>query len=594
MNSSNKDQISTQTWLWLLILIVTPVCISLQGIDMTDTGWLLSNYQQFFNDPESTSYWFHIWIPRLLGGIWYISFKDAGVLGFKLAGVLIFWITAFFVYLLFKRYVQNRYLLPALVAGMVLHFAGKITIIHYNNLTTLFLAAGVWVLVKGIEKGLKSWLFFAGVIFAVNVFVRVPNLLGVLFSGVILYKGWKERVECKALLYQLLSFFSGFLLGIGVIILLIHGLGQWTLFYSSLTELFRGSNEDLSQYRFNQMEKKFLYDHGRALLSAGVLYLLIYGVTRILQKIKRYSLSVFSFVLVFFLAYFLNIFVFRNEMMVVVYPLVGISYLTCLWVLSLPEERKSPLKDISWAVILCLGILSVGSDTGMKVASYGLIFSFPLLFYVWMQLPDITLQFNFVINGNGIGKNMIPFPSAVRKQMFFYLLVAYSAFSILFLWSDTYRDSPDRLRMNTKIQHPLAGGIYTTEERAKVLHEVLQELSTRIKPGDLLLTYENIPMIHFLTGTRPYNYNSWSNLYLPLEYEKALKKAEAERKLLPIVVLGKSNTRSSFWPKSPFAPGKENERRNRSILYDFLNRYRYVVVWENEAFIILRPSEGGY
>ena len=125
-------------------------------------------------------------------------------------------------------------------------------------------------------------------------------------------------------------------------------------------------------------------------------------------------------------------------------------------------------------------------------------------------------------------------------------------------------------------------GIRTTEARAAVIDELLPVLQTYVQEGDELLAYDSIPMIHFITKTRPYLRNPWPVLYLPGEFGKALAEQEKARPL-PVVLLTKSNPRTPSWPKNT----NVHENPDTKLLQDFLSRNGYTVVWESSAFIIM-------
>ena len=144
------------------------------------------------------------------------------------------------------------------------------------------------------------------------------------------------------------------------------------------------------------------------------------------------------------------------------------------------------------------------------------------------------------------------------------------------------------------VKHPRLRGIFTTKERAIVVQELLDKLDNVVKSDGHLLAWESTPMLHFLTKTKPYLYNSWPDLYTHSSFEKALKKAERERAKLPIIVRAKSQTRISRWPKErvEFKDFESNDEiANRTSINKFIEDNRYSLLWENDFFEILVPPE---
>ena len=68
----------------------------------------------------------------------------------------------------------------------------------------------------------------------------------------------------------------------------------------------------------------------------------------------------------------------------------------------------------------------------------------------------------------------------------------------------THRDSPDRLAMLAAIDHPKLRGIFTTSSRARAIEELLRALQPLVRKDDYLFDHMQIPLVYFLTETRPY------------------------------------------------------------------------------------------
>ena len=147
--------------------------------------------------------------------------------------------------------------------------------------------------------------------------------------------------------------------------------------------------------------------------------------------------------------------------------------------------------------------------------------------------------------------------------------------------------------MTATVEHPLLTGVLTTNERAKVMQELLDELRKYVKPGDFIFAYEEISLIYFLTQTRTYLYHTWPMLEQPANFKKLIEKAEIERPLLPVVVRAKASTSARHWPNNldeglePY----ERETSNRQLAEVFLKRHQYVKIWENLFFEILQSRK---
>jgi hypothetical protein len=220
------------------LLVFFPLVLMLQGIDFTDTGWVLSNYQQIFSDPQSVSYWFHLWLPNIIGGFWNALFGWGGLLSFKIAAVIIFWLTAFCIYGIYKSFFSSKYILPALLLGMAFHFPSKITVIHYNNISMLFLTFGAAALFFGIEKKARPPIFLSGGVLILAVFARLPNILGMSFVLVLIYARLMEKGSRANLVKDVGFFFLGALTAAVVVIAVMFLIGHLYLYRNAVFDLF--------------------------------------------------------------------------------------------------------------------------------------------------------------------------------------------------------------------------------------------------------------------------------------------------------------------------------------------------------------------
>jgi len=152
-----------------------------------------------------------------------------------------------------------------------------------------------------------------------------------------------------------------------------------------------------------------------------------------------------------------------------------------------------------------------------------------------------------------------------------------------------YFDMSDRSSMYYSVDNKFVKGIFTTKERATSINELLKESGKYIKKNDYILAYDCIPMVHFLTETRPFMHNSWPWLYIPDAFLAELQIAVKNSNQFPVVILQKMSTLNSDWPQNQYNgfPKSEPDFVRDSIINSFINENEYTKVWENNAFEIL-------
>ena len=194
--------------------------------------------------------------------------------------------------------------------------------------------------------------------------------------------------------------------------------------------------------------------------------------------------------------------------------------------------------------------------------------------------------------------NQIPNLTIKAKDSFSgekFVVVFFMVFLILkrYRWSQqSYFDPGPRTNKTYSINTPLATGVFTTKERATVMNEVLDILPNYVEPNDYLFVYDKIPMIHFLTETRPYMYNSWPWIYDEVSFKKKLETAQKNRDALPVVLVQKFETIGEFSaPQLNYLATDIDETyfHNNAIaelMTEFLVENDYKIAWSNDYFNI--------
>jgi hypothetical protein len=166
--------------------------------------------------------------------------------------------------------------------------------------------------------------------------------------------------------------------------------------------------------------------------------------------------------------------------------------------------------------------------------------------------------------------------------------------TLIFILSVTYYypyfDRADRSAMHYPIQNEHMRGIYTTENRARVVNELLAQSAAWVKPDDYVLAYDCIPMYYYLTDTKPFMHNSWVWLYDDAVFKQELNKSLKETRICPVVIMQKRSTIGNNWPDNYL---EQYTFRPEAMAYmqDFLKTWQYRQVWENDFFRIYVPAE---
>lgn len=569
----------------LISVIILQVLIAFQGFDVCDDGFVLTFYQQIFTNPESVEYNFLYWFSGFVGGLWHLLFEEGGVLWFRFLAIIINTASFYITYKLLKPYINTTFLLFALVMVVFVNDYGYLTFYH-NQLTSFMAVLIVYFLHKAVIKDSLHLFVISGILLSVNIFTRIPNV--VLFSLVLVipYAYYLRKESLKNALKPLLFLGIGSVIGLLMVYVTLWSLGQVEIMKNAIfTIRDLGQTEDSSHnfksvftapfYNYLSISLEFL----KLILIVGVLYIL----RRVLPNAK--IVTVFMFVLsVLIFMYWFNT---HN-----IYPIYCLCLIGSIAVILLKKVHIE-IKYLGLLSFLTLVTISLGTGGGIINSGYMAIWvGLPLFFYVLNNL-DLFLQDSLLSNKLSVFK----IPKMSIHLSLFSIILAFLILKTYNISQQSYFDFGSRFDKKYTINSPLTKGIYTTERRASIINELLLNLDEFVNPNDYLMVYDKMPMLHFLTETKPYMYNPWVWIYDYNSFEKKLKKAEAEIETLPIVVQQKFETIYRFSEPIDDYMSEVKENNNyhsnerNAIMNNFLERNNYNIVWSNSYFSIYKSKK---
>ncbi|MEZ4856285.1 MAG: hypothetical protein R2812_07410 [Gelidibacter sp.] len=569
----------------LVIVVILQLLLAFQGFDVCDDGFVLTFYQQIFTNPESVEYNFLYWFSGIVGGIWYQLFQDGGILWFRLLAIIVNTSTFYITYKLLKPYINRNFLLSALVMMLFVNDFGYLTFYH-NQLTALMAVLIIYVLHKAIVKN-NLWLYVvSGILLSINVFTRIPNL--VLFSLVLVipYAYFLRKEPILNAFKPIVFLGIGSTFGLLMVYITLWSLGQVDIMKNALLTINDLGKTENSSHNFISIFRAPIYNY----ISIAFETFKLIGIVGVLYVVKRIipNKNVFA-VLTFLLAVLLFMYWFNTQNIYPIYSLCLIGSILVLWFKKVQIE----IKLIGLLSLITLITISLGSAGGIKNSGYMAIWAgLPLFFYVVNKLDVFLLDSNYIKK-----KSLIRISKSSVHLFLVSIILAFLMLKAYNISQESYFDIGSRFEKTYAIKSPLASGIYTTERRANIINDLLINLDKFVKPNDYLLVYDKLPMLHFLTHTKPYMYNPWVWIYDYNSFEKKLYKAEITIPVLPIVVQQKFETIYEFSEPIPdyMSTNKENNNfhsnERNAIMKAFLERNNYKIVWSNLYFNIYQPEE---
>ncbi len=586
--------------LFFLLILVYHIAITFQGIDLLDEGFHAVFYQRIFSDPSSVQYSFFYWFSGIVGGAMLNIAPELGLWGLRLAGALVSVATILIAYRLLRNYIPSA-ILQSAIAILALYINTEPKDIHYNTISALLFFAAAALMFFGLTKERKFLLFLSGGLLALNVFTRLPNILGAGMGIAILYSGYVLDRKRKDIMVGMGYFISGFLISIGLVLLVMKMIGHLEIYIDSIKFLYSlttttGEQDGLSgSYGISRLFYVLVKQH-----SMSILLVLLIGTVTVLYKFisdttikigeRHFDASmVLPFILTITLLWLMVSG--RINLQYLTYLFTGISVITSaiyLW-----GNYSHGEKLLSLLGLFIMAVHPFGSAPGiMTVMIYSLWINFPMAVAMLCRLAGKDCEFsvrigrdswNLFINRNAYLKKTLQWSAAMILALCLHHIFVFPYFY----------DKHFRTEMTHAINSPATKYIYTSRGRATAINEMLAASNKFIAKGSSVLAYDAIPMFHFMTGTRPFLPNSTPMFYTNQQFANELNRAVGNQGL-PVIVQQKIYTihEGSGWPEDVVEnsnlQGAVNDKRNL-IFNNFLASNNYREAWSNNVFRILVP-----
>ncbi len=567
-----------------LFLILYPWYMVISGIDMTDTGFWLTYYKNFWNDPASMIKIFPTWLSVVIASSINSMFNEIGLFGFKAMHIMLIYLSLILVYKMLKPYTSKTLLLLSLSVTIVFVNIDLGTIINHNNLTAFFYLLAIYFLYFGLIDNNRKYFLFSGVILGLNIFIRFPNLLGIGFLLPILYYDFITHKPLKESFKKSLLLVSGYLVSILFTLTVMKAIGQLELYGQGLHGLMHTAKESSNTHNLFFMLNNFLKDQLSAfgygtVFALGIIFIgwisNLWNHSQKLSWLLAFILSCITVFIIMLVSHILS----QPTYYFIHKGIIGLFYIILIFI-TLKNARTSPAFSLlALIAFLLIEILPLGSDTHLRKYVRGMYFGLPIIL-VWLYNLS-SLQLGLF----SLGKNRVFF----LKKYISVTLVLFSIIVSTFYFA-AYGDNRAKFSMTATVDHPLLKYNLTTQTRADTLTELLNVLPKYTIHYNYMLTFGRIPLVQYLSSTKPYIDNPNPLYETPLTLEKKLLKAQKEKDL-PLVITAKTQTNAKSWPTEREKIPLTNKRykQQNTIIKNFLKKHNYVKVWENDDFIIFTP-----
>lgn len=558
-------------WICAGVLALLPFLHVNSGVEFTDTGYSLGNYENFA-DAEGT--WaLATFLANVTG--WIMTKLPFGhtMLGMQVYCNALLSILLIIVFLKLIQYLPLRYVFFGELLAWALCWCPRV--ILYNYLTYFFFAFGCLFLLDAIKTKKKKYFFVAGIMLGINLFVRFPNLtqaaliVVVIYDAVLRKKSFKSTMQCVGICVA--GYFTAVAVVLGGIAIFYGG----SEYFAMIQNLFAMENTE-STYSIASMIKAPLVAYWEQIKWLWVFPVAV-GVGTVVYKfckkpVLKYMFSgLFLAGILAIVLYYYKIAVFWRDyndyhsfkLWAVAFVLFALGMSVYLILCKTASQFE---KCYAVMVIVIIAITPLGSNNALYPVYNNLFLIAPFTFAMGMKYI-------------GIKKNELLWPTKLTLVVMTFMLMLQS---LLFGWTFTFRDEGFTVGIDTVIrENRVLRGMYTSEERA----EVIDELSVYVYDADLtgkkVILYGEIPFASYALQMPGALSSSWADLNTVLSTD-AMKKELDALKEPPVVIIAADRYENLL-----DAPPADNEKA--LLIAEYMQNNRYEETFRNEKFVVYLP-----
>lgn len=558
-------------WICAGVLALLPFLHVNSGVEFTDTGYSLGNYENFA-DAEGT--WaLATFLANVTG--WIMTKLPFGhtMLGMQVYCNALLSILLIIVFLKLIQYLPLRYVFLGELLAWALCWCPRV--ILYNYLTYLFFAFGCLFLLDAIKTKKKKYFFVAGIMLGINLFVRFPNLtqaaliVVVIYDAVLRKKSFKSTMQCVGICVA--GYFTAVAVVLGGIAIFYGG----SEYFAMIQNLFAMENTE-STYSIASMIKAPLVAYWEQIKWLWVFPVAV-GVGTVVYKfckkpVLKYMFSgLFLAGILAIVLYYYKIAVFWRDyndyhsfkLWAVAFVLFALGMSVYLILCKTASQFE---KCYAVMVIVVIAITPLGSNNALYPVYNNLFLIAPFTFAMGMKYI-------------GIKKNELLWPTKLTLVVMTFMLMLQS---LLFGWTFTFRDEGFTVGIDTVIrENRVLRGMYTSEERA----EVIDELSAYVYDADLtgkkVILYGEIPFASYALQMPGALSSSWADLNTVLSTD-AMKKELDALKEPPVVIIAADRYENLL-----DAPPADNEKA--LLIAEYMQNNQYEETFRNEKFVVYLP-----
>ena len=536
----------------LVLLLCLSLLRGLQGLNLSDDGFVLSAYTAIFSSPGSVAYSFlYYWLVNA-GGLWNWAFGDFGIYGFRVLECIFLALNSFLVYSLARTAgIKRTYAAAAFV--LVFSMLYWIEVFEYNTFSGFVALLMSLFMLKALVRKRLIWMFVAGAVFGLGIFVRLPNaaLCALILVLVPFYLYGKDLT----LTLKMLGFaVAGTVTGVALTFAYMYAMGHLPNFTEAFQTISFLVNDAGNSHSTGSMLYSFFANYAR--VAACVVAFTVCPALYVLLCSKRCGVKCPPFIVFLLLAlHTVAVFICLKN---AAFMANAMALASCVYAVFVCRLSPSVVLLACLALAMAL-FLPLGSDNG--IATFG-------VHNLWLALLFVPFSAVLWLRRHSGRRLVVHLLFVVITLGLFLVRNAYGMFLPAYYESGTRIDDVCLVNDST-------GNVFTDYNTASDVRGILAAVGKETAEGDTVLILGDVPMLHYLTRTVPYLRNPWPWIFGEGYCRRQLHGVRSAGRALPVVVFA----RKDMLP----VDGRYQ------LFRDFLKDNGYSAAYSNEAFVMFVP-----
>lgn len=563
------------------ILLLFPVWLIRYGIDYTDTGYSITNFQTFGSTAGKIQ--IATFLSNALGAFFMKLPFGKNYLGIMVYTALFIGILAVVCYLLMRKYYMQELVFVGVFMALCARWCPGVVL--YNYLSYFLYVVAIGFLVLGFEKNKRIYLFVAGTVLGLNIFARFPNITHCVLILPVLFYFYLEKKKVIEVLKMLAVCVGGWISAVLImwtIITCIYGIDAYA---DMINGLFSDASSSGTYNPLAMLTDNFVqfWEYRKWILYLTLYIFAGFGLYKVCVKkwLKVIYVGIYTVGFALLMKYFhyWSVFTIKKYDDYLSVSFWIVLFMIAAWILAIKgcfSKKTSNMHRFICAVTLCTLLLApIGSNTGILASFNNMYLIFPfVLGMLGEELLANNSQFKI--------KTMIFSKRPIQLSVFYVTAIAILQlflFSVVYIYGEVgfNRD------MNVTIQeNRILKGIRVSAGNAMLIEDVTNYVYENGLEGRECITYGNIPIMSFALEMPPALSTSWPDLET-YTYDELSEDLYAADK--PVIIINK------YYSFSIFDEAVQRDAPKTKLLADYIDQNNYVITFENDKFALYMSEE---